>query len=46
MKPQEQIIQEYAMGFITPGELVSQLKPHYKGLNPLQIMNTVKTILK
>jgi len=46
MRKAEQIIQEYAMGFLTPGELVSQLKHHYKGLNPLQIMNTVNTILK
>ena len=46
MKTKEEIIQAYAMGLLTPVELVSQLKPYYNKLNPFQIFNTVKTILK
>ncbi len=45
MRTSEQIIQEYAMGLLMPGEAVSQLKPYYKGLNPVQIINTINIIL-
>ncbi len=45
MRTPEQIIQAYAMGLLMPGEVVSQLKDHYPGLNPVQIMNTINTIL-
>lgn len=46
METKEEIIQAYAMGMLTPGELVSQLKPYYKKLNPFQIINTINTMLK
>tara|TARA_R100000541_G_scaffold37448_2_gene45344 strand:- start:379 stop:582 length:204 start_codon:yes stop_codon:yes gene_type:complete len=46
MRTKEEIIQAYAMGLLTPGELVSQLKPYYNKLNPFQIINTINTILK
>ena len=46
METKEEIIQAYAMGMLTPGELVSQLKPYYNKLNPFQIINTINTILK
>ena len=46
MRTKEEIIQAYAMGLLTPGELVSQLKPYYNKLNPFQIINTIITILK
>ena len=45
MKKPEEIIQAYAMGLLLPGEVVSQLKVHYPGLNPVQIMNTINTII-
>jgi len=45
MRKPEEIIQAYAMGLLLPGEVVSQLKVHYPGLNPVQIMNTIKTVL-
>jgi hypothetical protein len=45
MRTPEQIIQAYAMGLLMPGEVVSQMKDHYPGLNPVQIMNTINTIL-
>ena len=46
MRTPEQIIQAYAMGLLMPGEVASQMKDHYPGLNPVQIMNTINTILK
>jgi uncharacterized protein (DUF433 family) len=45
MRTPEQIIQAYAMGLLMPGEVVSQMKDHYPGLNPVQIMDTINTIL-
>jgi len=45
MRTPEQIIQAYAMGLLMPGEVVSQMKDHYPGLSPVQIMNTINTIL-
>lgn len=45
MKTPEQIIQAYAMGLLMPGEVASQMKDHYPGLNPVQIMTTVNTVL-
>jgi uncharacterized protein (DUF433 family) len=45
MRKPEEIIQAYAMGLLLPGEVVSQLKEHYPGLNPVQIMNTINVVL-
>ena len=45
MRTPEQIIQAYAMGLLMPGEVASQMKDHYPGLNPVQIMDTINTIL-
>lgn len=41
----QRIVQAYKMGFLTPGELVSQLKPYYNKLNPVEILNAVNTAI-
>lgn len=46
MRTKEQIIQEYAMGMLLPGELLCQLKQYYPSLNAMQVMRTVNLILK
>ena len=41
----QRILQQYKMGFLTPGELVSQLKPYYNLLSPVEILNAVNTAI-
>ena len=41
----QRIVQQYKMGFLTPGELVSQLKPYYNLLSPVEILNVVNTAI-
>ena len=45
MRTKNQIIQDYEMGLLTPGELVFQLRPYYNKLNPFEIFKIVKTEL-
>ena len=45
MRTANQIIQDYAMGLLTPGELVCQLKPYYNGLSAFQILKEVNAKL-
>lgn len=45
MRTKEQIIQEYAMGLLTPGELVCQLKPYYNKPCPFKIFKSVNAKL-
>lgn len=46
MRTKEQIIQEYVMGILLPGEFLCQLKHYYPRLNAMQVMRTVNLILK
>ena len=45
METKNQIIQNYAMGLLTPGELVCQLKPYYNKLTPFEILKSVNAKL-
>lgn len=45
MRTKDEIIQEYAMGLLAPGELVCQLKPYYKELCAFKIFKHVNAKL-